>query len=159
VGAGIFGRRVRKLARELQAHTAEIGAHVEETLGAVRTVQGFTRENFEQTRFYLQTARTLQTALERNRAHGPFFALVLFAILNAIAAVLWVGGQDVMQGDITAGELAAFLIYAMMVATSAGGLMDVWTSLQQAAGATERLFELLSVNSHLKAAKTPKKLK
>jgi ATP-binding cassette, subfamily B, bacterial len=141
----VIGRSVRRLSRLAQDRIGELGAQTEETLNAVRTVQAFAQENRERSRFASLGERAFAAAAERAWARGLLAGLVIALVLGAIIVVLWVGGRDVLAGTITGGELAAFVFYAAVVATATGALSEIMGDLQRAAGATERLFELLDM--------------
>lgn len=154
----LFGRRVRTLSRALQDRTADLSTHIEETVAAVRTVQAFDQQTREVGQFAASADTARDIALQRGQARAAFFAVVLFCVFNAIGAVLWVGGTDVLEGRMSPGDLTAFLIYAIMVATSVGGLSEMWSSVQVATGATERLFDLLATPPDLTDPAQPKTL-
>ncbi len=139
----VFGRRVRALSRESQDRVAAVGSQVEETLNAIRTVQAFTQEDREAATFLARSEAAFAAAVRRSRARAWLAACVITLVFGAIVVVLWIGGQDVVAGRITAGQLSAFVFYAAVVAGAVGGLSDVGADLQRAAGAAERLFELL----------------
>lgn len=139
----ILGRRVRALSKASQDRVADVGAFAEETLNGIHTVQAFTHEARDIARFGDDVASAFATALKRARIRGLLNATVTIVVFFGIGSVLWVGGGDVVAGRITGGELGAFLFYAMMVALSAGIVSEVYGDLQRAAGATERLIELL----------------
>lgn len=151
----IFGRRVRKLSRDSQDRVADVGAFAEETFNAIRTVQAFTHEGEDRKRFASEVANAFQTAIRRIRARGLLSATVILLVFNAIAVILWVGGRGVLAGDITGGELAAFIFYAATVAFSVGIISEVYGELQRAAGATERLVELLEQEPEIMAPENP----
>jgi ATP-binding cassette subfamily B protein len=151
-----YGRKVRKLSRDSQDRVADVGAYGEETINAIHTVQAYTHEEIDQQRFSTEAQNAFRVALHRIKARGLMAACVILLVFLAISAVLWVGGRDVMAGAITAGELAAFLFYATMVAFSVGVISEVMGELQRAAGATERLVELLDMDSAITAPDHPK---
>lgn len=139
----VIGRRVRRLSRESQDRIADAGSHAEESLNAIRTVQAFTHEPLERENFGRQVANAFEVAIRRTRQRGGLSSTVIVLVFSAISFVLWVGGNDVMAGNMTPGELAAFVFYGTMVSISVGVLSEVWGQLLHAAGATERLVELL----------------
>jgi len=139
----VFGRRVRALSRESQDRVAAVGSQVEETLNAIRTVQAFTQEDREAATFLARSEAAFAAAVRCARARAWLAACVITLVFGAIVVVLWIGGQDVLAGRITAGQLSSFVFYAAVVAGAVGGLSDVGADLQRAAGAAERLFELL----------------
>jgi ATP-binding cassette subfamily B protein len=138
----IFGRRVRAMSRASQDRLADLGADIEETIGAVRVVQAFGREAYERRGFAEILARSVATAELRNRARAALAASVIVLVFSAIGLVLWIGGHDAITGRLSAGELSAFVFFAVLVAGSAGSLGEFVGDLQRAAGAAERLFAL-----------------
>ncbi|MSP83011.1 MAG: ATP-binding cassette domain-containing protein [Alphaproteobacteria bacterium] len=151
----VYGRRVRRLSRASQDRIAAVGARVEESVNAVRTVQAFGREDFERGRFGTEVERAFATAVERIRARGLLTALVIVLVFGAVGMVLWIGGHDVLAGRITGGQLSAFVFYAVVVASGVGALSEVVGDLQRAAGATERLIELLGTAPGIAAPDRP----
>ncbi|MEG3620180.1 ABC transporter transmembrane domain-containing protein [Magnetovibrio sp. PR-2] len=151
----IFGRRVRKLSRASQDRVADVGAFAEETINAMSTVQAFTHEAVDRGRFGVEVSNAFDTAVRRIRTRGALMAVVILLVFSAIGVVLWVGGRQMMAGDISGGELAAFIYYAALVAVSVGVMSEVYGELQRAAGATERLIELLEAEPDIQAPNTP----
>ena len=139
----LYGRRVRKLSRLSQDRIADVGAYVEESLSAIRTVQAFTHEEIDRARFAGRVQDALSISMARVKARSWLTALVILLMFGAVAAVLWIGGHDVLAGRITGGQLAEFLFYAVVVAGSVGAIGEVVGDLQRAAGAAERLFDLM----------------
>ncbi|MCW8915659.1 MAG: ABC transporter transmembrane domain-containing protein [Magnetovibrio sp.] len=154
----IFGRRVRKLSRASQDRVADVGAFAEETINAMSTVQAFTHEEVDRGRFGVEVANAFETAVQRIRTRGMLMAVVILLVFGAIGVVLWVGGRQMLTGEISGGELAAFLYYAALVAVSVGVMSEVYGELQRAAGATERLIELLEAEPEIKSPPYPKTL-
>ena len=144
-----FGRRVRKLSRHSQDRIAELGAYAEEVINAIRTVQAFTHEPIDRERFTGRVTQSFATATRRIRVRSMLTALVILLAFGAVAFVLWIGGYDVISGRMTGGQLTAFVFYAIMVAVSAGTVSEVIGDLQRAAGAAERLLELLVTESDI----------
>jgi len=153
-----FGRRVRRLSRDTQDRVADIGAYVDETLGAIRTLQAFGHESEDSRRFSVRVEEAFQTACRRVRARALLTALVMLLVFGAVSIILWIGGHDMLQGRITAGDLSAFVFYAVLVASSAGVLSEVVGELQRAAGAVERLLGLLQTVPEIAAPAQPKAL-
>ncbi|WP_419799223.1 MAG: ABC transporter transmembrane domain-containing protein [Terasakiella sp.] len=151
----IYGRKVRTLSKESQDRVADVGAFAEETINAIHTVQAFTHEREDERRFLGEVSGAFQAAVKRIQARSILSASVILLVFGAIAVVMWIGGRDVMNGAITGGELAAFLFYATMVAFNVGIISEVMGELQRAAGATERLVELLDSESEIKAPLNP----
>ncbi|WP_051328694.1 ABC transporter transmembrane domain-containing protein [Geminicoccus roseus] len=152
----LIGRKVRVLSRSLQDRVADLGVRVEETLNGVRTVQGFGQEAREAERFAEDAEATYRTAVRYAKARSVLSAVVIALVFGAIGVVLWIGGYDVLQGRISGGELSAFVFYAAIVASAVGGLADVMGDLQRAAGATQRLFELLDTRPVVVAPAQPR---
>ena len=145
----VFGRRVRRLSRASQDRVADAGAHVDETVNAVRTVQAFTHEARERRRFATRAEAAFDVAVDRVRVRALLTAVVIVLVFGAVGTVLWIGGHDVIAGRISAGALSAFVFYAVVVAGAVGTLSEVVGELQRAAGATERLMELLATRSDI----------
>lgn len=150
-----FGRRVRRLSKESQDRIADLGAYVDESLNAIRTVQAFTHEPLDMQRFGVRVEQAFGTAVRRIRARAALTATVIVLVFGAIAAILWVGGHDVLSGRISPGELSAFVFYAVVVAGAVGSISEVIGDLQRAAGATERLLDLLHTDSDIEVSDTP----
>ncbi|WP_455178458.1 ABC transporter transmembrane domain-containing protein [Azospirillum melinis] len=153
-----FGRRVRKLSRDSQDRIADIGSFVEETLAAIRTVQAYTHEAIDRTLFGKRVEEAFDVAIRRVRVRAVMTVIVIVLVFGAVGIILWIGGHDVVAGRITPGQLSAFVIYSVVVAGSVGAISEVIGDLQRAAGATERLFSLLSVESEIRAPAAPKPL-
>ena len=151
----IFGRRVRRLSRASQDRLADVGAFAEETLNAVRTVQAFTHENIDRAKYGGRVEAVFRTAVRRIATRASMTAIVILFVFGAVDAILWIGAKDVVGGGMTGGDLAAFVFYAIMVAGSVGALSEVYGELQRAAGATERLMELLAVRAEITAPADP----
>lgn len=139
-----MGRRVRSLSRKSQDSIADIGTYAGEAIRQIKTVQSYSRESFEQAAFERETHRALDVAKARILQRSTLMALVILLAFSVIALMVWVGGRDVMSGEMSGGELASFVFYAMMVAFGVAGVSEVYGELQRAAGATERLLELLA---------------
>ncbi|MBY0354466.1 MAG: ATP-binding cassette domain-containing protein [Rickettsiales bacterium] len=138
----LLGKKVRGLSRDTQERVADVSAHAEETISAIRTIQALSLEKQENQRFGQFVAQSLAISIARIRVRALLIAIVISLVLGAVATVLWIGGRYVVEGQITAGELSAFVFYAMLVAASTGALSEVIGDLQRAAGAAERLMEL-----------------
>ena len=139
----VFGRRVRTLSRDSQDRLANAGAYLSEALGNIKTVQAFNHEGADRERFAMHVEDTFRASIRRVVQRSWLTAMVIVLVLGAVGAMIWVGGNDVIAGRTTPGELTAFIFYAVMVAAAAGALSEVIADLQRAAGATERLMELL----------------
>ena len=153
-----YGRKVRRLSRLSQDRIADLSVQIDESLSAIRTVQAFTREDADAKRFKGQVESAFSIAMERVSARALLTACVIFLVFGAISVILWIGGHDVLTGAISPGELSAFVFYAAVVAGAAGAISEVMGDLQRAAGATERLFELLDTQSAITAPAHPKQL-
>jgi ATP-binding cassette subfamily B protein len=152
----IFGRRVRSLARDSQDRIADAGSYINESLGSIKTVIAFNQQEYTAQRFARHSELAFDVSVSRITQRAWLTALVIVLVMSAIGGMLWVGGNDVLRGEITGGELAAFVFYAVMVAGSVGAISEVYGDLQRAAGATERLLELLQITSDLPVPKHPR---
>ncbi len=146
----IIGRSVKKLSRESQDRIADSSAMAGEILNAMPTVQSYTQEQREIARFSNSADISFTTALKRVRVRAMLTMIMVTAILGTIIFVLWVGARQVSAGTMTGGELASFVLYAMMVAGAVGTMAEVWGDVMRAAGATERLLELLNADAAIK---------
>ena len=151
----LFGRRVRKLARASQDRVGDVGAYVDEALHEIRTVQAYGHEGVDRRRFGDRVEAAFETARRRIGQRAFLVATVIVLVFGAIGVILWVGGHDVVAGRISAGQLSAFVFYAVIVAGAVGTISEVVGDLQRAAGATERLFELLAVVPEIDAPANP----
>jgi ATP-binding cassette subfamily B protein len=151
----VIGRKVRALSRAAQDRVGDLSGHGEETLNAVHTVQAFAQESRERAAFHQLAEKAFGAATGYARARSMLAAVVITLVFGAIVVVLWIGGHDVLAGSITGGELAAFVFYASVVASAAGGLAEIMGDLQRAAGATERLFDLLDTEPLIRAPAEP----
>ena len=150
-----FGRRVRKLSRSTQDRVGEVGAYVDEALHEIRTVQAYGHEDVDRRQFGARVEEAFGTALQRIRQRSMLVAAVILLVFGSVGVILWIGGHDVVAGRITAGQLSAFVFYAVVVAGAAGTISEVMGDLQRAAGATERLFELLAIEPAIRAPAHP----
>lgn len=139
----IFGRRVRSLSRLSQDRIADVGSYVAETLGQIKTVQAYNHQAQDEQRFAATVEQAFDTARKRILQRAWLITLVIILVLGAVGVMLWVGGMDVIAGRISAGELAAFVFYSLIVGGAFGTLSEVIGELQRAAGAAERIAELL----------------
>jgi ATP-binding cassette subfamily B protein len=151
-----YGRRVRTLSRESQDRIADVGSYAEEALNAIRTVQAFVHEDRDRALFTGEVERAFATAMRRIFARGMLGSVVILLVFGAIALVLWAGGRGVITGTISAGDLSAFIFYAVIVAGAVGAVSEVLGDLQRAAGATERLVELLETKPDIEAPAAPR---
>ncbi|WP_422393886.1 ABC transporter ATP-binding protein/permease [Pseudomonas batumici] len=147
----VFGRRVRGLSRLSQDRIADVGSYVSETLGQIKTVQAYNHQAEDEQRFAVTVEQAFQTARKRIVQRAWLITLVIVLVLGAVAVMLWVGGMDVMAGKISGGELAAFVFYSLIVGSAFGTLSEVIGELQRAAGAGERIAELLQSGNEITA--------
>lgn len=150
-----LGRRLRVLSRENQDWIADSSGSASEALTSVQTIQAFTHETLTRSSFKDVTELSFDAARRRITTRAWMTAIVIFLVFSGIVGVLWVGARDVREGILTAGVLVQFVIYSIMVAGSVAALSEIWGELQRAAGATERLVELLSVTDDVKDPQTP----
>jgi ATP-binding cassette subfamily B protein len=147
----LFGRRVRKLSRASQDRIADVSTYIDETLHEIRTVQSYGHEDEDRERFGERVEQAFGTAVRRIGQRALLVALVMLFAFGAVGVILWIGGHDVLAGRISAGELSAFVFYAVLVAGAVGAVSEVIGDLQRAAGATERLMELLATEPAIRA--------
>lgn len=140
----VLGRRLRNLSRENQDRIAESSGNASETLQAAQTVQAFTHEAESRAKFGAVTELSFDVAAVRIKTRAFMTVIVIFLIFSGVVGVLWVGARDVGEEIMSTGALVQFVIYAVMVAGSVAALSEIWGELQRAAGATERLVELLT---------------
>src|SRR5690606_8965108 len=151
----VFGRRLRKLARASQDCVAEVGAYTDEVIHEIRTVQAYGHESASANEFNTRVEQTFGAGVARIRQRALLIAAVITLVFSAVALILWVGGHDVLAGDLSGGELSAFIFYAVIVAGAVGTISEVIGDLQRAAGATERLVELLTTPSAIVISLVP----
>lgn len=154
----LFGRRVRKLSRDSQDKIADASAIAGEILNAMPTVQAFTHETIEAQRFAHSVENAFGTAMRRIRARSLLTMMAILLVFGAIVFVLWLGARAVMDGTMSGGELGQFILYASIVAGALGALSEVMGDAQRAAGATERLLELMEVQSPIQNPARPLQL-
>ena len=154
----IFGRKVRKLSRDSQDKIADASAIAGEILNAMPTVQAFTHEHIEAERFSGSVENAFQTAMRRIRARSLLTMIAILLVFGSIVFVLWLGAHAVLQGSMSGGELGQFILYASLVAGALGALSEVMGDAQRAAGATERLLDLMAVESPIQNPVSPKLL-
>ena len=146
----IFGRRVRKLSNESQQSIAEVGSRAGEVLQAIKVVQSYNREGMEQRSFDRSVEVAFQVAKRRIRQRTILTGVAISLLLSGLVGMMWSGGQDVIQGRMSGGELGAFVFYAVILGSAFATLSEVWGDLQRAAGAAERLLELMGERSTIK---------
>ncbi|MFB3104769.1 MAG: ABC transporter transmembrane domain-containing protein, partial [Pseudomonadales bacterium] len=151
----LIGRRVRRLSRASQDRIADSSGLAGETLNAIQTVQAFTLEQLQGERFTAAVQASFTTAVRRIRVRALMTVVAITALFGAITVVLWLGAHAVLSGDMTTGELGQFLLYSMFVASSAAGLSEMWGEVQRAAGAMERLLELMHAKPDIVVPENP----
>ncbi len=151
----VFGRRVRKLSRQSQDRLADAAAIANETLNAAPAVKAYAREDIESTRYGSAISRALATARKRIGTRSMLTAAVIVLMFGAITLVLWIGARDVLAGTLTAGVLSQFVLYAIFAAGSVAGLSEVWGDVLRAAGAMERIGELLHERADISSPAQP----
>ena len=150
-----LGRRLRRASRLAQDRLADVAVQAEETVTAIRTVQAFGRQDLMKGRFDAAVASSLDAALARVRLRGWMSGIIIFLVFSGISAILWIGGQDLLAGRISAGDLSSFVFYAFLVAASTGFLSELAGELQRAAGAAERIAQALQATARLPLPASP----
>ena len=151
----IMGRSIKNLAHQSQAALASVGAHIEETINGVKTIQSYLCEEKEVRNFFSFVDSALKISLEKIRIKSLMIAFVITFAFGGIALVLWVGGHDVLSGKITSGDLSSFIFYSVITATSLVSLSQIAGQLQSASAAAKRVFELLEIESPVKEIAIP----
>ena len=151
----MLGRRVRAMSRATQNKVGDLSSHAEESINAIRTIHAMALEDAESARYGAMVEDTMRTALARIRLRALLTAIVICLVFGGIITVLFTGGQDVIGGRLSAGDLSAFIFYAVVVAGSLGSISDVVGELQRAAGATERLMETMQLAPAITAPAEP----
>ena len=154
----LFGRREKRLSRTAQERVADVAAAVEEAISGIRTVQAFTQEPEVQAGFEQRQEAAVMAAQRRIASRATLLFAVVALGFGTIIFALWVGGRDVVAGRMSGGELAAFVLYAVMLANAGAQLSEVWGEVQRAAGAAERLFEVLRVAPAIRIPAAPRPL-
>jgi ATP-binding cassette subfamily B protein len=149
---------VQKLSRGAQDTLADASSYASELIGAIRTLQAFTNERLAAARFGSEVGRAFEAARSSTLARAILTAVVIFLIFSSVVAILWVGSHDVLSGQMSAGRLGQFLLYAAFAAGGLGELSQVWGEISQASGASERLFEILRVKPAIAAPASPRAL-
>jgi subfamily B ATP-binding cassette protein MsbA len=152
VAAIYFGRKIRRLSRDIQDRLADTTAVAEEALASVRVVKAFARSAYEVDRYNTSVEDLFETARRKVIASATFSSVVGLLFFSALVAIFWYGGMEVLAGRLTAGDLVAFIFYAFNIARSVGGLSRLYATFNSAAGASERLFELLDTASDIQDA-------
>ena len=151
----VLGAKLRKASRKAQDKVAEVAVGAEESLSAMRLIHAFHQHAFQDKQFGDKVEASRQAALRRVHLLGLLSATVIFLVFCGIITILWVGGQDLLAGKITAGELSAFVFYAFLVAVSTGALSELAGDLQRAAGAADRVAQILDMKNALPRAEAP----
>ena len=151
----LYGRKVRKLSRASQDKIADLSGLADETLNSIHIIQAYTLEKFQSNRFSQATERAFETATSRIRMSSLLSATIVLTAFSAIVCVLWIGAREVIGGSMTPGTLGQFVLYATFVAGSTMALGEVWSDVQRAAGAMERLLELLISRSNVSTPESP----
>ena len=148
----VFGRKVRTLSRKSQDSVADVGSYAGEVIQHIKTVQSFTQESQEQQAFAQEVEKAFAVAKRRISQRAILMGVVILLVFGALSIMLWVGGSDVIDGNMSGGDLGAFIFYAILMATGVASLSEVYGELQRAAGATERLMELLQADNKILVA-------
>lgn len=151
----IYGRRVRHLSRQSQDKIAAVGAYVGEVLGQIKTVQAYNHQSIDQRKFHDHVEEAFAVAKQRTLQRALLITLVILLVMGAVGLMLWVGGMDVIEGRISAGELAAFVFYSVIVGSAVASISEVIGELQRAAGAAERTVELLQAPNRIQSPQKP----
>ena len=152
----LYGRTVRRYSRIAQDEIAASSAFASENLAATRTMQAFTSEDMVSKRFGAAVERSFAAAVSRTKRRAALTATAIFLVFGSIVGVLWYGAHDVISGATTGGTLAQFVLYAVFAAAAIGELSEVWGELQQAAGAAERLAELVAIDPEIVSPAEPR---
>nr|WP_227718139.1 ABC transporter transmembrane domain-containing protein [Microbulbifer sp. Q7] len=149
----LYGRRVRKLSKASQDSIADVGSYAGEIIQHIKTVQSYTREPYEKQAFASEVEAAFDVAKRRVRQRSLLIAVVILLMFGAVSALLWVGGNDMIAGRMSSGDLAAFVFYAMLMGSAVATISEVYGELQRATGATERLIDLLQVEAEIPASR------
>ncbi len=152
---GLLGRRVRSLSREAQDRVADVSSHVDETLHEIRTVQAYAHEPHDDRAFRALADAVFAASVRRSSSLALLIAAVIVLAFGAVGMLLWVGAHDVLAGQLSAGSLTAFIFYAVIVANATFVLAEAWGELQRAAGASERITEILATEPAIRAPANP----
>lgn len=148
----LYGRRVRKLSKKSQDSIADVGSYAGEIIQHIKTVQSYTREQHEKGAFEAEVETAFRIAKRRVWQRAFLIATVILMVFGAITGLLWIGGNDMLSGKMSGGELGAFIFYAIMMASAVATISEVYGELQRASGATERLIALLNEKSEILSA-------
>ena len=155
---GLLGLRVRRLSRAVQDRVADVAAHADESLHEIRTVQAYVHEDHDRAAFRGKADAVFAVSIERSWALAVLISAVIVLAFGSVGVLLWVGANDVFAGRLTAGSLTAFIFYAVIIANAMFVLAEVYGELQRAAGASERLLELLATEPHIVVSARPRAL-
>ena len=153
----ILGRRLRDSSRLAQDRLADVAVEAEETVNAIHTVQAFGRESHMRDKFNQAVTHSLDAGLARVKLRGVLSGILIFLVFSGISVILWIGGQDLMAGRISPGDLSSFIFYAFLVASSTGFLSELAGDLQRAAGAAERIAQVLATTDIMPQTATPRR--
>ena len=153
-----YGRRVRRLSRTSQDRVAELGRYAEEALSGIQTVQAFTHEPVDQAHYGQRVEQAFGSAVERTQQRAWLTGIAMLVVFTAVGLMLWQGGQAVLAGTMSPGELSAFIFYAVLAAGAIATLAEVAGDVQRAAGAAERLLELLDTQPTIQSPAQPQDL-
>jgi ATP-binding cassette, subfamily B, bacterial len=151
----LLGRKVRKLSKDTTDRVADASSYIDESLHEIRTVQAYAHEPIDRKHFAQYVEHIFDTAATKARYTASLIASVIMLAFGAVAVILWIGGHDVIEGRITAGQLSAFVFYAILVANAVGAVSEVYGELMRASGASERLMELLNTPADIAAPAHP----
>lgn len=153
-----YGRRVRRLSRTSQDRVAELGRYAEEALSGIKTLQAFTHETVDKAHYGQRVEQAFGSAVERTQQRAWLTGIAMLVVFTAVGLMLWQGGQAVLNGTMSAGELSAFIFYAVLAAGAIATLAEVAGDVQRAAGAAERLLELLDTQPAIQSPVNPQAL-
>lgn len=151
----VLGKKVRALSNQSQKKVAELSSNVEETLSGIKTVQAYCRENIEHNNFSARVGDAFNAAVERVKMRSLLTAIVILFTFGSVGIIMWLGGKDVIAGNLSGGELSSFIFYSLIVAGAFGAISEVIGDLQRAAGSAEGIIELLNAESDIKDPKSP----
>jgi len=154
----VFGKKIRAMTRAVQDELAKVSGQVQEAIGAISTVQAFVREEHEATRYRTGIEGAFDKTMTMVRWRSWFFASAMTAGYVGVALVIWLGGRALIRGELTAGDLTSFFLYTFLVAGALADLAQLWSSLQRAAGATDRLFAVIDTVPEIRDAETTRPL-
>jgi len=151
----VFGRRIRRMSRQVQDELAQVSGQVQESIGAIATVQSFVRERYEARRYRDGVERAFGKMRDLIRIRSWFFSTAMTAGYIGVALVVWLGGRALIRGELSAGDLTSFFLYTFIVAGALSDLSTLWGALQRAAGATDRLFQVIDTIPEIRDPELP----